>query len=159
MFFDELPKPIDESFAEEAFLGDGQAEIALWNSHLIVEGDAAETLEAGQRFESLPEILQMACSSYAVEDHANQADIRVELAITENHGGGAARHRRGVDDQNNRQAQLFRHLRRATFLCAAAPAVVKPHHALDDGDVFALGVVLKRAAIVIFRQHPTVKIV
>ena len=90
---------------------------------------------------------------------ADQTDARIEAAITENHGGGAARHRRGVDDQNNRQPQLFRHLRRAAFFCAAAPAVVKPHHALDDGDVFVLRVVLERATIVIFRQHPTVKIV
>src|SRR5262249_58346699 len=85
-----------------------------------------------------------------VKDHTHHVALAVKESVAECHRSDAPGHSRSVNDQDYRQTEQLRHLRRAALIGGAAPAIVESHHSLYDGDVLSAQVVSKGLAVCIF---------
>ena len=94
----------------------------------------------------------------AVEDHACDVEPRVERGKPVHDRGHAARHAGGIDHQDDRQPQPFRHFRGTAGLVVPVAAVEQPHHAFHDAHGAVVQTPRERGAVVRARQHPTVEI-
>ena len=100
----------------------------------------------------------MSVAGDAVDEHAGQVHLRIEIAITERHGADAARGPGGVDDQQHRCREKLRDLGRAAAVAVVADAVVKAHHPLDDGDIGVGGSADEQSSHPLRRHQPGVEI-
>ena len=92
----------------------------------------------------------------AVEHDAGEIEVRIEALEAQHDRAGTPRHRPGVDDQDHRSAEPFRHLGGRTLVAHGAAAVEAAHDALDEGQVRVGSVTRDHIAHKLARAEPAV---
>ena len=124
----------------------------------LVRWHPTEEADSGKSAHGFFEKAQMPRPRDAVEDHAHDVEPRVERGKPVNDRGHAARHTGGIDYQDDRQPQPFRHFRGTAGLVIPVAAVEQPHHAFHDAHGAVMQATRERVAVVCARQHPAVEV-
>ncbi len=117
-----------------------EPEVALRRGDAIVAPQRADHRHA-ERLDRLAQQLDVVVGADLVDDDARDLDVGIERAVAVDDRRRAARHRGGVDHEQDRGVQQLRDVRRRGQLAAARRAVEQPHDALDHRDVRARGAV------------------
>ncbi len=70
-----------------------------------------------------------------IDDHPGDIQARVKVLKPHDRRGDRGGHRLAIHQQDHRAAELLGHRRRTAIGGIGAIAIIQPHHALDDGDV------------------------
>ena len=132
--------------------------MALGLDQVVAAGKPAHHGQAGGGLDLRLAELQVPLAAHAVEDHAGDAQVGVELLVAQDLGGHAAGHLAGIGDQDHRSVQQLGQLSRGAILVQRGVAVEDAHDTLDHGDVRRAGRPVEQLGDHRMGQHPGVQV-